>query len=419
LKLTYFDGGGGAEPARLCFAIGGIRFQDVRIQGADLPALKASGKLPFSQLPVLEVDGEVIAQSSAIARYAAKLANLYPHDPLAGLKIDQILDGFTDLRGFFTPIFREQDKDKKIALAQEVAANTLPKWLPFFEKIIEKNGSNYFVGSSLTLADVYWFTFANMLTTGYLEGIPRTVLDAFPRLKAVAALVGVLPQVISWYAAHPGGKSLPLKIYYWPVMNRASYAVLALETAGIPYEWVQTCELSELKPKSPFGQLPYLEHGNLKLSQGQAITRYIADLGNLTGAPGEEYAISEMLMEEHADISVEVNKAFYAEDKPAAWKNFLEKVVPHHFGLLEKLLAGRDRFTANLTVGELCVWQDLHLIARLKSIATTNGEPTPIPNTHAQDYPALGGLFYSRILALPGTQKYIAITHHDYFKLTL
>lgn len=39
------------------------------------------------QVPVLEVDGEQIAQSIAITTYAGKLANLYPWDPLQAAKV--------------------------------------------------------------------------------------------------------------------------------------------------------------------------------------------------------------------------------------------------------------------------------------------------------------------------------------------
>lgn len=45
----------------------------------DLAELKPT--LPLGQLPVLQVDGTIYAQSMAIARYAAKLAGLYQRTP--------------------------------------------------------------------------------------------------------------------------------------------------------------------------------------------------------------------------------------------------------------------------------------------------------------------------------------------------
>ena len=67
LKLTYFDfHGGRGEPARLALSIGGIPFEDDRVQFTDWERRKTD--TPFGALPVLEVDGQVLAQSNAINR---------------------------------------------------------------------------------------------------------------------------------------------------------------------------------------------------------------------------------------------------------------------------------------------------------------------------------------------------------------
>jgi len=66
LKLTYFPGGGRAEAIRLAFFVADIPFEDERITNEQFS--KRKGLLPFGQLPILEVDGVVIAQSHAILR---------------------------------------------------------------------------------------------------------------------------------------------------------------------------------------------------------------------------------------------------------------------------------------------------------------------------------------------------------------
>jgi prostaglandin-H2 D-isomerase / glutathione transferase len=56
LKLTYFDfHSGPGEPARLAMSIGGVPFEDDRIQPSDWERRKAD--TPFGALPVLEVEG--------------------------------------------------------------------------------------------------------------------------------------------------------------------------------------------------------------------------------------------------------------------------------------------------------------------------------------------------------------------------
>jgi glutathione S-transferase len=79
LVLTYFDfDGSRGEVARLAMHLGGVAFEDRRIARKDWAAMR--DRFPFQALPVLEVDGMVIAQSNTINRYVGKLAGLYPKD---------------------------------------------------------------------------------------------------------------------------------------------------------------------------------------------------------------------------------------------------------------------------------------------------------------------------------------------------
>merc|ERR1711862_586541 len=80
LKLTYFDVKGRAEITRLALSYGDIPFEDERISHEEFASKKPS--LPLGQLPVIEVDGKTYPQSMALARYAARLSDLYPSDPL-------------------------------------------------------------------------------------------------------------------------------------------------------------------------------------------------------------------------------------------------------------------------------------------------------------------------------------------------
>jgi glutathione S-transferase-like protein len=71
LKLTYFDfQGGRGEPPRLALSIGGIPFEDDRVPPAEWEGRKTH--TPFGALPVLEREGQVVAQSNAINCYVGK-----------------------------------------------------------------------------------------------------------------------------------------------------------------------------------------------------------------------------------------------------------------------------------------------------------------------------------------------------------
>ena len=90
--VHYFQLYGRAEPIRMALWKVGVEYNNNAVTGPDWMALKGSGKLPFGQVPALELaDGTIIAQGSSITAY---LVELYPQlksaDPLANAKADSI-----------------------------------------------------------------------------------------------------------------------------------------------------------------------------------------------------------------------------------------------------------------------------------------------------------------------------------------
>ena len=67
-----------AEASRLALFFGGIEFEDLRPSREEIAKMKTDGTFPFGQFPVLQVDGNTIAQTGAIARFCGKLSGLYP-----------------------------------------------------------------------------------------------------------------------------------------------------------------------------------------------------------------------------------------------------------------------------------------------------------------------------------------------------
>ena len=66
--------------------------------------------VPFHQLPVLEIDGKIVGQTGAIARFCGKLSDLYPKNDLLAAKVDQIIDTATDITNLISPTVREKMK---------------------------------------------------------------------------------------------------------------------------------------------------------------------------------------------------------------------------------------------------------------------------------------------------------------------
>ena len=58
--------------------------------------LYTTAAMPFAELPALEVDGQTIVQSLAIARYIAKKHGLAGKDDMEAAKADMVVDGCSD-----------------------------------------------------------------------------------------------------------------------------------------------------------------------------------------------------------------------------------------------------------------------------------------------------------------------------------
>ena len=90
--LYYLPVRARAEPIRMILAYGKIPFNDVTVSFEQWPEMKVDKiRCPFGQLPCMTLaNGVTIAQSGAITRYVAKLANIYPLDAERAAKADMI-----------------------------------------------------------------------------------------------------------------------------------------------------------------------------------------------------------------------------------------------------------------------------------------------------------------------------------------
>lgn len=72
-ELTYFKGRGRAETTRWMLAVNQIEFKNIVVATpGELAALRLTGKPPFDQMPLLEIDGLCLSQSTAMVRYLAR-----------------------------------------------------------------------------------------------------------------------------------------------------------------------------------------------------------------------------------------------------------------------------------------------------------------------------------------------------------
>ena len=116
LRLIYFDSWGRAELPRYILAVGGIDYEDIRLNLKEFEEYRTSKnqklfrltacrtaalchflEAPFSLVPVLECDGEIIDQSLAIVRFLAREAGLEGNTSWEKAHADQIVGHFYDV----------------------------------------------------------------------------------------------------------------------------------------------------------------------------------------------------------------------------------------------------------------------------------------------------------------------------------
>jgi len=189
-----------AEISRLALFFGGIEFEDSRPSREEITKMKSDGTLPFGQLPVLQVDGKTIAQTGAIARFCGKLSGLYPYEnQFYAAKVDEVIDLATDITNQIRPSIREKDPKLRIEMRRELSEAILPRWLGFLEKLLEDNGNTgFFVGDSLTIADLAAWRLCGWISGGVIDGIPVKILVGLPRLLSHQKEINHLPKVLEW-----------------------------------------------------------------------------------------------------------------------------------------------------------------------------------------------------------------------------
>ncbi|XP_006812411.1 hematopoietic prostaglandin D synthase-like [Saccoglossus kowalevskii] len=199
-KLHYFNSRGFGEQIRVLFALAGVEYEDIRYTQEEWPAVKATGKFPFGTVPCLEVDGVMLAQSNAIARYLANEYGFAGKNNLEKAKVDMIVDAFGDLFKMAIKWYYAADEDAKAAAIEEFKTKTCPAIYGGLEKILVANngGDGYYVGNEVTLADT-----TLIMAEDITKRMNPQVLDNYPKQKALTERVLALPKIADWIRKRP------------------------------------------------------------------------------------------------------------------------------------------------------------------------------------------------------------------------
>ena len=206
LKLTYWDlPGGRGEPARLALTVGGVEFEDRRIDFSSWPEIRPSA--PFHACPFLEVDGYTIGQSNTITRYVGKLTGLYPQDPWQAALCDEALDAVEDMWVKFGATMGLQG-DALRAAREALVEKDYKHYLKTLAKRLKDAGGEYFADRRLTVADLQVMVICRALGSGKFDHISTDlVAQVAPTLDAHRKRVLETPEIASYYEALMSGKS--------------------------------------------------------------------------------------------------------------------------------------------------------------------------------------------------------------------
>nr|QJE50396.1 glutathione S-transferase sigma [Diaphanosoma celebensis]QST14966.1 GSTsigma1g protein [Diaphanosoma celebensis] len=197
-KLVYFNARGWAELARLVMHYAGVEFEDFRFERDEWPQYKE--KMPFKKVPILEVDGKVLAQSQSIARYLARKHGLAGKSDWEQAQADMYVDCMVDLMKGTTPAYMEQDPVKKQELMVSYINDVVIPHAQIIEKHLANNATGFLVGSQVTWADLSYFSWFSFLQNkmGHVLKLNDT-----PHLKKLIEHIGNVPSIKEWIEKRP------------------------------------------------------------------------------------------------------------------------------------------------------------------------------------------------------------------------
>jgi glutathione S-transferase len=219
-ELYYWPGiQGRGEFVRLALEEAGAKYVDIaRVteeEGGGVPALEkflesdVLERPPFAP-PFLKAGKQLIGQTPNILLFLGRRLNLAPRDAAGKLWTNQlqltISDFVVEIHDTHHPIgsglYYEEQKPAAKRRSQDFRENRLPKFVGYFERVLERNSARgpWMVGERLTYADL---SMAQVIA-GLRYAFPaatRKALQARPRLRALHDAVFERPRIKRYVAS--------------------------------------------------------------------------------------------------------------------------------------------------------------------------------------------------------------------------
>lgn len=184
-ELYYWPGiQGRGEFVRLALEDAGADYVDVarlpKDQGGGVAAitkLLTSAEDPAFAPPILKLDGRFVAQTALILQVLGPRIDLAPKDESKRIFAHQlqltIADLVSEVHETHHPVavdlYYDDQKPEAARRAKHFTKDRIPKFLGYFERVLEKNGGRHMVGSAVSYVDLSIF----QIMSGLAYAFPR------------------------------------------------------------------------------------------------------------------------------------------------------------------------------------------------------------------------------------------------------
>ncbi len=183
-RLTYFDHTWGRALAiRIAFRVAKQNVEDIRVKFPQLVEQRGpsgqSREVPLGFLPTIELEsGQISSQSQSIARYAGRVAGMYPNEDFEkSLLVDEVMESALEM------------------MMGKPTEDSMKKYLKFLS---DKLGNNtYLLGDEVvSIADLIIFQCMFNIQDDRVEGIDfHQMFRKYPKLLKLFHSVSNLPYV--------------------------------------------------------------------------------------------------------------------------------------------------------------------------------------------------------------------------------
>jgi glutathione S-transferase len=205
---------GRGEFVRLALEEAGADYVDVARRGkrgmaAMMRFLEGKGvKHPPYAPPFLKVGSLVIAQTAMILHYLGPRLGLAPRDEAGRLWAHQlqltIADFVTHIHDTHHPIsgwlYYEQQRAAAKLRTRDFWRYRVPKFMRYYERVLEKSGGNYLLGRKLNYVDLSLFQIVEGMRYAFPKRMKR-MEKKIPRVVALHDRVAQRPHVAAYLAS--------------------------------------------------------------------------------------------------------------------------------------------------------------------------------------------------------------------------